>query len=47
MARPGVMEAVGADEWLGVLDTYRTMCVAPGPAFRRMLDEIRGKRLAA
>src|ERR1700722_3425255 len=28
------------------LNTYRTMCVAPGPQFRRGFEEIRGARLA-
>jgi hypothetical protein len=30
---------------LPFLDTYRTMCVAPDLAFRRMLEEIRGTPL--
>ena len=29
------------------LNTYRTMCVAPGPQFRRVFEEIREARLAA
>src|SRR5436190_22733783 len=27
--------------WLPFLDTYRTMCCAPEPAFRRILENIR------
>jgi hypothetical protein len=27
--------------WLAFLDTYRTMCLAPEPAFRRILEDIR------
>jgi hypothetical protein len=27
--------------WLPFLDTYRTMCFAPSPEFRRVLEEIR------
>jgi hypothetical protein len=27
--------------WLPFLDTYRTMCVAPEPAFRQILEDIR------
>ncbi len=34
-------------ELVAFLDTYRTMCVAPEPAFRRVLEEIREMRLAA
>jgi hypothetical protein len=33
--------------WLRFLDTYRTMCLAPKPEFRRILEEIRGMRFAA
>jgi hypothetical protein len=33
--------------WLAFLDTYRTMCVAPEPAFRRALEEIREIDFAA
>jgi site-specific DNA recombinase len=33
--------------WLPFLDTYRTMCRAPGPAFRRILEDIRELRFAA
>jgi hypothetical protein len=33
--------------WLPFLDTYRTMCHAPEPAFRRILEEIRGLHFAA
>jgi hypothetical protein len=28
--------------WLPFLDTYRTMCLAPGPEFRALLLEVRG-----
>ena len=29
------------------LDTYRTMCLAPEPAFRQILEDIRELRFAA
>jgi hypothetical protein len=38
---------VSAIPWLPFLDTYRTMCVAPEPDFLRMLEEVRGMRIAA
>src|SRR5262245_43394006 len=37
----------GAAEWLPFLDTYRTMCLAPEPALRRIFEDIRELRLAA
>jgi hypothetical protein len=30
--------------WLPFLDTYRTMCRAPEPAFRQVLEDIRELR---
>jgi hypothetical protein len=33
--------------WLPFLDTYRTMCAAPNPAFRHILERIRDLRVAA
>jgi hypothetical protein len=33
--------------WLPFLDTYRTMCLAPEPAFRGILEDIRELRFAA
>lgn len=33
--------------WLPFLNAYRTMCLAPEPDFRRVLDEVRDMRLAA
>jgi site-specific DNA recombinase len=33
--------------WLPFLDTYRTMCRAPKPAFRQILEDIRDMRFAA
>jgi hypothetical protein len=33
--------------WLPFLDTYRTMCRAPEPAFRQMLEDIRELQSAA
>jgi len=33
--------------WLPFLNAYRTMCLAPEPDFRRVLEEIRDMRLAA
>jgi hypothetical protein len=35
------------DMWLPFLDTYRTMCLAPQPDFRRVLEEVRAMRTAA
>jgi hypothetical protein len=35
------------DRGLPFLDTYRTMCRAPEPAFRRVLEDIRGLRFVA
>ena len=35
------------NEWVPFLDTYRTMCIAPNPEFRRLLEKIREVRLAA
>jgi hypothetical protein len=33
--------------WLPFLDTYRTMCLAPQPDFRRVLAGVRAMELAA
>jgi hypothetical protein len=33
--------------WLPFLDTYRTMCLAPQPDFRRTLEDVRAMQLAA
>jgi len=33
--------------WLPFLNTYRTMCLAPQPDFRRVLDDVRAMQLAA
>jgi hypothetical protein len=33
--------------WLPFLNTYRTMCLAPKPEFRRVLEEIREMPLGA
>jgi hypothetical protein len=33
--------------WLPFLNTYRTMCVAPEPDFRRLLEDIRELQIAA
>jgi len=33
--------------WLGFLNHYRTMCLAPQPDFRRLLELIQGIQLAA
>jgi len=33
--------------WLPFLDTYRTMCLAPQPEFRRLLDQARDLPIAA
>ena len=35
------------DFWLPFLDTYRTMCLAPQPAFKRVLEDVRAMQLAA
>ena len=40
-------EKVNRINWLPFLDTYRTMCSVPEPAFRRILEEIRELRFAA
>jgi hypothetical protein len=34
-------------KWLPFLDTYRTMCLAPEPAFRQVLEDVRELRFAA
>jgi site-specific DNA recombinase len=49
------MQSAAADEansakseiWLPFLDTYRTMCLAPKPDFRRVLAGVRAMELAA
>jgi hypothetical protein len=33
--------------WLPSLDTYRTMCLAPQPDFRRVLEDVLAMQLAA
>jgi hypothetical protein len=33
--------------WLPFLDTYRTMCLAPQPEFREVLEQVRSLLLAA
>jgi hypothetical protein len=33
--------------WLPFLDTYRTMCLAPQPEFRRLLEQVRDLPIAA
>jgi exonuclease III len=33
--------------WLLFLDTYRTMCLAPQPEFRRLLEQARDLPIAA
>jgi hypothetical protein len=35
-----------AMQWLPFLDTFRTMCLAPEPEFRQLLEGIRGAGLA-
>lgn len=42
-SRPGYFEV----DWLPFLNTYRTMCVAPEPDFRRLLEDIRELQIAA
>ena len=34
-------------KWLPLLDTYRTMCRAPEPAFQQILEDVRELRFAA
>jgi len=34
-------------DWLPFLNTYRTMCVAPEPEFRQLLQDIRTLDLVA
>ena len=36
-----------SENWLPFLNTYRTMCLAPQPDFRRVLEDIRAMQLAA
>ena len=33
--------------WLPFLNTYPTMCLAPQPDFRRVLEDVRAMQLAA
>jgi hypothetical protein len=35
------------NNWLPFLDTYRTMCLAPQPDFRRVLENVLAMELAA
>jgi len=35
------------DSWLPFLDTYRTMCLAPHPEFRQLLEQARDLPIAA
>jgi hypothetical protein len=35
------------NNWLPFLNTYRTMCLAPQPDFRRILEDVRVMQLAA
>jgi hypothetical protein len=37
----------GHTTWRPFLDTYRTMCLAPEPAFRRILEDVQELRFAA
>jgi hypothetical protein len=46
-AREGRPNLAKTEIWLPFLDTYRTMCLAPEPAFRRILEGIRDLRFAA
>lgn len=39
--------AVEGDDTLAFLDTFRTMCLAPEPDFRRLLETIQDLKLAA
>ena len=32
--------------WLGFLDTYRTMCIAPSSDFRQVLEDVWELKLA-
>jgi hypothetical protein len=34
-------------DWLPFLDTYRTMCLAPQPEFRQLLEQARDVPIAA
>jgi len=36
----------GMELWLPFLDTYRTMCLAPQPDFRRVLEDVLAMQLA-
>jgi hypothetical protein len=33
--------------WLGFLDTYRTLCLAPSPEIRTILEEVKRLQLPA
>ena len=50
---PEMEKGLGHDDltpshfWLPFLDTYRTMCLAPQPEFRRLLEQARDLPIAA
>lgn len=46
-AEENVKRSGHGESWLPFLNAYRTMCLAPEPDFRRVLEEIRDARLAA
>jgi hypothetical protein len=41
LAAFGEAAQVFENVWLPFLDTYRTMCLVPEPAFRQILEDIR------
>jgi hypothetical protein len=47
--KPRVMHwrPIGFEIWVPFLETYRTMCCAPGPDFQQILEDVRGLRFAA
>ena len=47
IAKTKNMRRYREDSWLPFLDTYRTMCLAPQPDFRRVLEDVRAMQLAA
>jgi hypothetical protein len=45
--KQGAETRSGEEEWLPFLNAYRTICIAPEPDFRRVLNDIRDLRFAA
>ena len=45
--QPGGIANGPSQIWLTFLDTYRTMCLAPEPEFRRLLEQAQDLPIAA